>query len=151
MKFLADNMLGRLVRWLRMFGFNTIYPEAIPDKELVKIAKLENRVLLTRDKTLANAKDTKTILIESVNIDEQLEQVLKDAHLKIENPFSRCTVCNNLLEKVEKDSVKNDLPEKVYYLNNEFWRCSNCSKIYWKGSHWERISKKIEDISQNKY
>ena len=149
MKFLADHMLGRLARWLRMFGYDTLYPEALPDKELVKIAKKENRILLTRDKTLANSKYVKTILIESVNIDAQLEQIVNDAGLKIENPFSRCTVCNSLIRKVDKENVKDEIPPKVYDYCDEFWRCLDCSKIYWKGSHWEKICKEIIKYKSN--
>lgn len=143
MKFLADHMLGRLARWLRMFGYDTLYPEALPDKELVKIAKKENRVLLTRDKTLANSKYVQTILIESVNIEDQLEQIVNEAYLKIENPFSRCTICNGMIRITKKESVKDDVPPKVYEYCDEFWRCSECSKIYWKGSHWDKIFEKI--------
>lgn len=144
MKFLADHMLGRLARWLRMFGYDTLYPRALKDNEIIKIVNKENRVLLTRDKTLANSKNTKAILIESVNIEKQLEQVVKEANLKIKNPFSRCTICNYPIIKVEKKDVIKNVPEKVYQYNYEFWKCQNCSKIYWKGSHWEKICEKIK-------
>ena len=149
MKFLADHMLGRLARWLRMFGYDTLYPEALPDKELVKIAQIENRILMTRDKTLANSKYVKTILIKSVNINDQLEQIVNDADLKIENPFSRCTVCNSLIQKVEKETVRDYVPPKVYDYCDEFWRCLDCSKVYWKGSHWEKICKEIIKYKSN--
>ena len=135
MKFVADIMLGRLARWMRLLGFDVLYPDTSDDKELLKFAG--ERIILTRDKDLGKKKNV--LLIKSVKIDEQLNQVINELNLKISRPLSRCSVCNQILAEVEKSSVKALVPERIYNNHDTFWRCPDCNRIYWKGSHYDKI------------
>jgi len=135
MKFVADIMLGRLARWMRLLGFDVLYPDTSDDKELLKFA--DERIILTRDKDLGKKKNV--LLIKSVKIDEQLNQVINELNLKISRPLSRCSVCNQILAEVEKSSVKALVPERIYNNHDTFWRCPDCNRIYWKGSHYDKI------------
>ena len=141
MKFVADTMLGRLARWLRLLGFDVLYPN-LDDKELIKFA--DERIILTRDKELGEKKNV--FLIKSVDVDEQLKQVINELKPEIQNPLSRCSVCNQILIEVDKNSVKNLVPERIYKSHDIFWRCPDCNKIYWKGSHYDKIVRKIKEL-----
>ena len=144
MKFAADTMLGRLARWMRLLGFDVLYPETADDKELLKFAG--ERIILTRDKDLGKKKNV--LLIKSVSVDEQLKQVMNELNLKISNPLSRCSVCNQTLVEANKKSVENLVPERIYTNHNTFWRCPDCNRIYWKGSHYDKIIRKVEIFSK---
>jgi uncharacterized protein with PIN domain len=146
MIFLADHMLGSLARWLRFFGFDTAYPEVLPDKMLIAIAKREGRTILTRDKELAKTKEIETLYIESVELEKQLTQVFETYNLKIDSAFSRCSLCNSILKPVKKSDVKEKVPEKVFLRQNEFWMCKECKKYYWQGTHYLGIKAKIKEL-----
>ena len=149
MKFLCDQMLGTLARWLRLFGFDTYYANSeIKDKDLIEIAKKENRVVISRDKELiihAKRENLKVIELKKTDLDEQLKIVLKDIKLDYDNVLKRCSICNNLIDVVDKVKVKNKVPIKVFENNDKFWFCSNCKKYYWMGSHYKDIIKKVKD------
>jgi uncharacterized protein with PIN domain len=146
MNFLADHMLGSLARWLRFFGFDTAYPEVQPDAKLIEIAQREGRTILTRDKELASTKEVDTLYIKSVDLEMQLVQVLEKYDLKIDCTFSRCSLCNSILSPVKKSEVKGKVPEKVFLMQNEFWKCQECKKYYWHGTHYKGIKAKIKEL-----
>lgn len=146
MKFLADNMLGSLARWLRFLGFDTTYPVLLSDKDLKELAKQENRVLLTRDKELSKAKDIAVAYIESIDLKEQLVQVITSYDLKIISAFSRCSLCNSKLDPVDKKAVEGKVPAKVFKLQDEYWECQKCKKFYWKGTHYQGIKKMLGEL-----
>ncbi|MDI6855717.1 MAG: Mut7-C RNAse domain-containing protein [Candidatus Thermoplasmatota archaeon] len=143
MKFVADHMLGRLAGWLRLLGFDVLYPKNLRDDELIKIANEQNRILLTRDRKITGKN---VFLVRSVFIDRQLEQTVKELKLKIEDEFSRCSICNTEIVEVPKEQVKDIVPERVYKEQALLWKCPNCNRVYWQGSHWKKISKKIEEL-----
>ena len=150
MQFLADVMLARPGRWLRMFGYDTlIAKEAQTDNELIDIAKKEDRIILTRDKTLVakteGGKAVKTIYIRARTSDKQLEEIIRNLKLKISFPENtRCPQCNGELKITTLEKVKDLVPEKVK--SDVFWQCKSCGKVYWKGSHWDRIQKVIKEL-----
>lgn len=150
MNFLCDQMLGTLAKWLRICGFDTYYAKRhMKDKKLIEIAKKENRVLVTRDKELVyNSKreQVKTIKIETKDLDEQIKTVLKIIDIDKKLVLTRCTICNGLLEKISKKDVKEKVPEKVFENNNDFLYCNKCDKIYWKGTHYEKMLDKIDEL-----
>jgi uncharacterized protein with PIN domain len=148
MKFIADHMLGTLAKWLRFLGFDTLYPDVQTDPELIKLAKKDNRVLLTRDKNLAHTKGVDTLYIGSVELDEQLIQVISTFDLRIAEAFSRCGLCNSILIEVEKESAKGKIPQKVFDRQDEFWLCQKCHKYYWQGTHFKGIKEKIEMLER---
>ena len=151
MKFLCDRMLGTLAKWLRIYGFDTFYANnEMDDDELLEIAKKENRILISRDKQLiqtARRENLKTIEIKTTDIDEQISNVLVDVETDKTKILSRCILCNSEVEGIRKKDVKEKVPERIFKNNEEFWECKNCNKIYWKGSHYEKMFEKINDLS----
>ena len=148
MKFLCDQMLGSLAKWLRLFGFDTFYATAeMDDDELIRVAKKEDRVVITRDKELMSKMKKQKLPIIELNItdvDEQLKIVLKDVSIDQKIVLSRCSVCNTILNEITKKDVKGKVPERVFENNDKFWFCSNCNKIYWMGTHYDKIINKIK-------
>ena len=153
MKFLCDQMLGTLAKWLRILGFDTLYANSeIDDSEIIKVTKKEKRVLLTRDKTLihiARRENIKTIEINTTDINEQLKTVLENIKPDKNKFLSRCLLCNTPVKEIDKNKIKNKIPEKVFKNNEEFWYCPKCNKIYWKGSHYLNMIKKINKLKQH--
>jgi hypothetical protein len=150
MKFIADGMLGKLARWLRLAGHDVTYIgdlHALPEEQddvLLERAKLEKRTLLTCDLALyrrARKAGVKSAFIEGKDVVSQLAEVSKHSGKKIEiDPEnSRCPVCNGLLESAGVKEVKDLVPESVARAGREFWRCVKCGKIYWRGRHWKTI------------
>ena len=150
MKFLCDRMLGTLAKWLRIYGFDTIYVgEDASDNKLIEIAKNEDRVLITRDKNLTfNARrgNIKVLELRTTDIDEQIKEILKDIKIDEKQFLSRCLLCNSLVEGISKKDVEKRVPEKVFENNNKFWYCKNCDKIYWRGSHFKNMMQKIKQL-----
>jgi len=153
MKYLCDQMLGTLATWLRLIGFDTFFPnDKTSDDEILEISKKENRVLISRDKELiirAKKRNIKNIQLETVDLDEQLEIVLKNDKIDEKKILSRCSICNTLVKEINKVDIEDKIPEKVYLYKEKFWICPKCNKIYWKGSHYNKILKKIKDISKD--
>jgi len=147
MKFLCDRMLGTLAKWLRIYGFDTFFAtDETDDDELIDIAKKEHRVLITRDKDLihiSRRENLKVIKINYIEVKDQIKQVLKDTKIRKENVLTRCLVCNSLLENIDKKEVKDKIPPGAFQINDEFWICKKCNKIYWKGSHYDNMLEKI--------
>jgi len=145
-------MLGSLAKWLRLFGFDTFYVNnEINDGELIQLAKKENRIIITRDKELTfrvKKENLKAIKILSTDLDVQLKNVLCGVPIKEEAVLSRCSLCNFILEEIKKKEVKNRVPEKIYENNDMFWFCRKCDKIYWMGSHYDKITAKINEIKR---
>lgn len=146
MKLLCDHMFGTLAKWLRFLGFDTEFIGPVSDKELKEIALSEDRVILTRDKELSNNKDVEALYVESRDIDDQLVQVLRALNLEVEEPMSRCSTCNGLIEEIRREEVKGNVPEDILADKDVFWRCKECGKHYWQGSHWSGILERIEKI-----
>ena len=149
LKFVADGMLGKLSRWLRMLGHNVKYASALSDDKLLKIAKVEHRILLTRDLELyqqAIAKGIKAAYVEGADEAEKLAKLAKryGFPLEIDLKISRCPKCNARIKPIEKESVKGRVPESTYKYYDKFWECPKCGQIYWQGAHWKRISATLE-------
>jgi len=142
-------MLGTLAKWLRVCGFDTYYAKRhMKDKELIDIAKKENRVIITRDKELiydARREQIKSIKIETHILDEQIKKILEKIKFDKKYVLSRCLVCNNILDKISKKEVKEKVPAKVYESHEKFFFCSKCDKIYWKGTHYNKMIEKMEN------
>lgn len=140
-KFILDLHLGKLARLLRLLGFDTLYKNNYADCEIVRLAREKKRIILTRDRNILKYKDvTHGYWIRSQNPDKQLTEVIERFDLKRQiKPFSRCLVCNGLLKKVEKKKIVDRLKPRTRRYFDEFYRCRNCQKIYWKGSHYEKM------------
>lgn len=152
-QFIADQMLGRLSKWLRLLGYDTIYLNPAFDSELIKIAKEQNRILLTRDTHLMKRRAIKkgwirAVLIKEDHLGKQLKELAQvvDLHPRkfLEAPF--CPECNFPLKKVPKNEVKTEVPAYVYQTQKQFSRCDLCKRYYWQGTHWQRIQAKLDTI-----
>ncbi len=143
-------MLGSLAKWLRIFGFDTIYPDATTnDDQVLQIADHEKRLLISRDKELlvrAKKAQIKILEIHTTNLTEQITQVLTNIPIDAKNILTRCTLCNTALRSVEKAGIKDHVPEKVFKTRDEFWYCPVCQKYYWMGTHYENMQEKINKI-----
>ena len=147
-RFIADAMLGRLARWLRIMGFDTAYSERISDADLVRRSLTERRVLLTRDRALPEEWRVASYhLVASERGVEQLREVVEafdlGRHLEL---FSRCSVCNAPLAGVRREAVRAEVPERVFSIGRDFRRCPGCDKIYWRGSHTDRMQRVIAQV-----
>ncbi len=149
MKFLCDEMLGSLAKWLRILGYDTKYIKNINDKKIIEIAEKEGRIVITRDKLLA--KKSKGIYINEKDIEKQLKKVVKCLNLNIEKEkiLTRCTICNIKVVRIEKEKVKGKVPEYVWNNNENFWICPTCNRIYWIGSHWNKMEETIKKLQVN--
>ncbi|RJQ23956.1 MAG: hypothetical protein C4560_00535 [Nitrospiraceae bacterium] len=165
MKFIADSMLGRLARWLRLLGCDTLYWPDIEDRRLVRIAGEEDRTLLTRDTRLVRMRGLRRyLLLHENDTFEQLRKVIKTfdlldllgTHPIFSNGnmgcvplypiYSRCSLCNTPLEEVPKEQAKEHVPEYVYLTSDRFRQCPACRKFYWRGTHTERLRQKLKEI-----
>ena len=150
-RFLADAMVGRLGRWLRILGYdvNTFKRGAKQAKrsadKLLDEARAEKRLILTRDTYLLKRKSLPPHLyLQDDRLDDQLRQVFKDLHLKPEATLNRCLDCNLPLGDISKEKVKDRVPSYVYQTQTEFSECPKCKKIYWEGTHVERMIERLK-------
>lgn len=138
-KFVADAMLGKLAKRLRLLGFDVLYDAGTDDNAVLRAALEQNRVLLTRDRGLARRPlAARHLLITSDHAREQVAQVLAAFPMHAA-PLSRCSACNTPLQSVEKQSVRDVVPRHVYDEHRDFFSCEGCGRIYWKGSHVGRM------------
>jgi len=142
-RFLADAHLGKLAGYLRMLGFDTLSAgDGIEDRELSQLAAEQKRIVLTRDKALLMRKNvTRGCYVRPGRPRQQLVQVLRRLDLgRALRPFTRCICCNGLLQgPVPKAQVWHHLPPRTRDLFDRFWRCPECGKVYWRGSHFARM------------
>jgi hypothetical protein len=146
--FLADVMLGRLARWLRLLGFDTLYYNDISDNRLLRIAKEQGRFILTRDTRLVKIKGIKDYLLIKANDSfSQLLEVIDTLKLTRFNLLSRCVKCNGMLTRIlDKNEIKDSVPEFVFLHFNLFLRCSDCGKVYWEGTHPRKFREKLSEV-----
>jgi len=147
-RFIADEHLGTLTRNLRLLGFDVAYPKNADDRQLLDVMARENRALLTRDRRLLMHRIVQHgYYPRSQNADEQTIEVVRRFDLsELIAPFIRCLRCNAQLEQATKAEVIDKLEPltKIYY--NQFRRCPDCKQIYWSGSHFPKLQKRIEEI-----
>jgi uncharacterized protein with PIN domain len=158
MKFLVDAMFGKLTRFLRMFGYDSIYAgelreyfglNPVPDKSLLTYAKSHDRLIITRDLPFYRiASDNNAIYIDGEDVYENLKQLKKKLQLtySIDMNQSRCSVCNSRLKPIRKEKIRNEVNSNSFKYFNKFYQCQNskCEKIFWKGSHIEKIIKNLK-------
>ena len=147
-KFILDVHLGKLAKYLRMCGFDTLYQNDYDDRKIIEISIEEKRIILTRDIALLKVKSVSHgYFIRNQNSKNQLAEVLKRYDLYNDIiPFSRCMKCNGKLECIEKEAILPELEPLTQKYFNNFFRCTNCHSIYWEGSHFDRMSDFINTI-----
>jgi hypothetical protein len=148
MRLICDAMLGKLAKWLRILGFDTLYEREIKDRELIEKVRKTGRILLTADRRLAVRKILrgKVILINSFFLKEQLKETIEKLHLEIRREifFSRCLICNSPLLPICKEKIKSRVPSYVYKTISSFSICPLCDKIYWSATHRERMVSRLK-------
>ncbi len=142
MKFIADIMVGKLARYLRMAGHDVAYFNDASDDFILETAIKESRVVLTRDTLMLKRKQftsgaIKSVFISSGDIRKQLLQVRQELSINLGPDLIRCLKCNDLLVKVLKKEIRNKVPPYVYSTQDEFMHCRRCRKYYWRGTHYD--------------
>jgi uncharacterized protein len=147
-RFLCDEQLGKLSRWLRVIGLDSEYKKKIEDDELVLRGTKEERVILTRDTRLKEKfQGPKIILLEENYPALQLKEVVSLFSDRISiKVFSRCVACNGEIKKVEKSALEGKVPPFVFRTQKSFTMCESCGKYYWKATHKERVESQLLDI-----
>jgi uncharacterized protein with PIN domain len=157
MKFLTDGMLGNITRWLRLLGYDVEYEKSQNDNELLLRSEQEERILLTSDAELfriAKRRGLNTALVKKTSPDEALSKLSEKFNIQLifDEMRSRCPACGSPLKIVNKKSIKDKVPKNTYQRYNEFWICSSlsCSKVYWRGNHWKKISQTLKKARKEK-
>ena len=146
-KFIADCHLGKLTKYLRLMGVDTLYFPHIEDDELIIMANDENRIILTRDRSLSLRKNVPVFFLEPTDTKEQLKTLIEYYTLKEHPaPFSRCIVCNTPLQVIEKEKIIDKVPEKVKKYFDYFEYCPTCDRIYWQGDHYRHMMEFLEEV-----
>lgn len=149
-RFVLDVHLGKLATLLRMLGFDALYRSRAGDEELVAISKSEGRALLSRDRKLVARPDLeRAYRVRHQHPDDQLVELLDRFQLDdCLHPFTRCLCCNAVLEAAPSAEACERVPPRVRQMYREFWRCPSCRRIYWRGSHYERMRAKVLHLTR---
>ncbi len=147
--FVVDVNLGKLARWLRLLGFDTTWRNDLDDREIVDISVGESRIILTRDRRLLFRRDIlHGYWIRSDQPDEQVVEILERLALwQHIHPFRRCTDCNGLIQVIAKEKIAHKLEPLTRKYYRDFFRCSQCGKIYWRGSHYDNLMKRLQALN----
>ena len=149
-KFIVDNNVGKLVKWLRLMGYDALFFKGSDDADMITIALTEGRVILTRDTQIIKRRivasgQLKVILIQNDKPELQMQQVINTLNLDYRfRLFTLCLECNQPLLERSKQQVKELVPPYVFQTQNQYMECPACHRIYWRGTHWQAMTKKLE-------
>jgi len=155
MLFIVDAMLGNVARKLRLLGFDSTYFSDIDDSDLLKKAKNENRIIISKDNQLIQ--QTKKNKIPSIHISkedeiEQFLEILKIIPLKLDvisGDTARCPKCNSETSKISKQNLQNQISQEILEFHDKFWKCNGCDQIYWEGTHIKNLQDFVEKINSS--
>ena len=146
-RFIVDGNIGKLAMLLRMMGMDTLFEPKLRDEEIAFLAHKEGRIVLTRDRGLLKRKNIiYGHLVQTLDPDSQLKEIIHFFGLKPERLFSRCLRCNELLQPIAREKIIHLLEPKTKKYFFKFFHCPGCSKIYWQGSHWDRMKERLEKL-----
>ena len=147
-RFVADVMLGRLAKWLRIAGFDVLYSNRFSDEELVALSRREERILLSRDtRLLVRRSVERFVFLESEKVQDQIRQVLRATRiLSLPRILSRCLACNEPLSEIAREEVRESVPPYVFDTQANFKFCSQCRKIYWAGTHRQAVLRALDKL-----
>ncbi len=155
MKFIVDHNVGKLVKWLRMLGFDTAFFTGEDDWIMVIAALREDRILLTKDtgvmkRGVVSRGRVKAVFIKSDDSYEQIRQVIEALEIRnYPGLFCRCMECNTLLEERTVEQVRERVPPRVLKTQTEYRECPSCRRVYWKGTHWQAMNRKMAEILES--
>ncbi|MDY6917713.1 MAG: Mut7-C RNAse domain-containing protein [Chloroflexota bacterium] len=148
-RFIVDANVGRLARWLRMMGYDTVFINDIDDDELVSIGLREKRVVLTKDtqimlRRVVTSGRVKALLIADDEVKAQTRQVIEAMNLNRRRQFTRCLECNETLVPRTREEVQDLVPPYVFKTQSRYVQCPVCKRVYWRGTHWQRMNHELE-------
>jgi len=154
-RFIVDTNAGKLARWLRMMGYDTLFINEIDDAGLIAIGLKENRVLLTKDtqitmRRVVTSGRLKALLIKDDDSKAQVRYVVEAMRLNRNRQFTRCLECNEPLVPRSKEEVQELVPPYVFKTQSQFVECPCCHRIYWRGTHWQRMRQELETLMEAK-
>ena len=152
-KFIADVMVGKLARYLRMAGYDVVYINDADDELILEIARSEKRIVLTRDTMMLERRDFKNGILRSVfishdSLGEQLQQVKSEMGIELSPDLVVCLVCNSPLCDVKKEYVSGKVPPYVFKTQDKFKYCKNCGRYYWRGTHYEYMQRYFNRLNR---
>jgi uncharacterized protein with PIN domain len=154
-RFIVDHNAGKLVKWLRMMGYDSLFFNGSDDSDMVKLALSEHRIILTRDTAIMKRRvvtkgQLSAMLLDSEEPDQQMRQVIERLELDCRfRPFTRCLECNEPLEERNPDEVEGSVPPYVYKTQQQYMECPACHRIYWRGTHWEAMMRMLARMGEN--
>jgi uncharacterized protein with PIN domain len=151
MTFIADRTLGKLAKWLRILGYDAVYWRIDDPEGILRRARQEGRTLITKDTKLYKGKGSlEALLIREDNPFRQLLELVDHFRLPLtkERLFSRCLTCNALLEAIDPEEAKGEVPDYIYHTHGAFSRCPSCQKVYWAGTHYRHMTMLVERLQE---
>ena len=151
MRFVADRMLGKLAKGLRLLGYDTVYYQGEDLYHLIQWARAEGRVILTRNRKLvAKRPEDRLVRIMGDHPTLQLQELIQKGYVTRDEEvhFSRCLLCNALLDEIPRGEAEGHVPDFVFHERKEFFRCPQCRRIYWQGSHQKNMQAWVEGLFQ---
>ena len=152
--FAVDAMLGNLARKLRLLGYDTKYDSKVEDAELIRIGERQRRIIVTKDEALTRGAEKAGVASVLIRGNDEVEQVLQVAakaglsNFAVDTNSSRCVLCNGRLVPIEKIRIMDKVPEGIYERQEKFWVCSDCKKIYWEGTHFEKLQEFADRLNR---
>jgi len=152
-RFIVDANAGKLAKWLRMMGYDTLFFNGPDDGSMVKLALAQGRTVITRDTEFMKRKAVssgrvKALLLTGDDPTAQMQAVIAELGLEKDyRPFTRCLECNAELFRRDKNEVAGSVPQRIYSIQEQYMQCPSCLRIYWRGTHWAAMNRKLDELS----
>jgi len=154
-RFIVDHNVGKLAKWLRVMGYDTLFFNGSNDSRMIATALAERRVILTRDTQIMQRRvvtkgQLKAVLIKSDRPELQMHQVIETLNLDCQfRPFTICLECNQTLVVRSKEQVKDLVPPYVFRTQSQYMECPTCQRIYWRGTHWQAMTERLKQFMKS--
>jgi uncharacterized protein len=152
-RFIVDVNAGKLARWLRMMGYDTLFFDGPDDGIMVKLALAQGRTVITRDaefmkRRAVSSGRVRALLVSGDIPAAQMQTAITELDLdKDYKPFTRCLECNAELTPRDKNDLTGSVPKRVYSMQNQYMQCPSCRRIYWRGTHWAAMKRKLDEFT----
>ena len=147
-------MLGNLARRLRVLGYDSKYESSIEDSDLIKMADKQRRIIITKDENLSKNAEKLGITTVLIRGNDEVEQIVQVAtkinipNFAIDSNSSKCVDCNGKIEYIDKIRIMDKVPPRIYERQEKFWICRDCKKLYWEGTHFEKLQEFVQKLNQ---